>query len=283
MLVSKVEKLNPFDRLLYWIVERERIRHARKAGRSKPWTDDEILQSYRFCNVRRMDDKVSQWLLNNWYRPHFDHKNIVPAIVLARHFNKPETLGPITPLVFRQNWPTDLLRKTLRRMKENGETIFSAAYMVRGNGGDDKVSAVIDYTVQPFVKTPLQVDPYSMEKTWEQVVSYRGLGSFMAGQVVADLRWAMSGSWSDAKTWAPMGPGSKRGINRLKGLPTNEPITQMHFVWELREMIGSLSRKLPTSLTSRLEAIDWQNCLCEYDKYTRALHEGRRLKRRYRG
>jgi len=79
MKIEQVKKLDVQERWLYWIKEREKIRLAKDAGDSKPWTDDVILQSYRFCNVRRMDDKVSQWLLNNWYKPYRGHPHMLKA------------------------------------------------------------------------------------------------------------------------------------------------------------------------------------------------------------
>ena len=76
-------KKDPKNRFLYWIKERESIRKKKEAGNPKPWTDDPILQNYRFCNVRRMDDTVSQWLLKNWYEPYFDHPNMLSAAGLS--------------------------------------------------------------------------------------------------------------------------------------------------------------------------------------------------------
>ena len=60
MLLSKVKSMTPLNRLVYFITEREAIRLKKEAGEPKPWTSDPILQQYRFCNVRRMDDKVSK-------------------------------------------------------------------------------------------------------------------------------------------------------------------------------------------------------------------------------
>ena len=45
--------------------ERELIRKRKEAGLTV-LTDDEILGKYRFCNVRRRDDRVTAWLLKNY-------------------------------------------------------------------------------------------------------------------------------------------------------------------------------------------------------------------------
>src|ERR1700680_2117701 len=50
------------DDLLYWVSEREAIRKRKESGQFPPWTSDPILSTYRFCNIRRKDDRVSRWL-----------------------------------------------------------------------------------------------------------------------------------------------------------------------------------------------------------------------------
>jgi len=106
-------------------------------------------------------------------------------------------------------------------------------------------------------------------------------GGTTAGQVVADLRWALPGSWSDAGAWAPLGPGSLKGLNRLHGRPLSYRLDQAGFMVELAEVMAECRRRLPVTITDRLEAMDYQNCLCEVDKYCRVV-EGGRCKQRYR-
>ncbi len=279
MLIEDVRKLDPIARFTYWITERESIRLKKEAGESKPFTDDKILQSYRFCNVVRIEDKVSQWLLRNWFQPYFDHPNMIPAIALARHFNKPSSLEAIGfPVV----WNSERMKKVLREIMAKGNTVFNAAYVVRGNDGEDKIESVIDHTVQPLVDQPIKVY-MSMEKTWQALCEYRGLGSFMAGQIVADMRWAMKGGWVDRMTWAPLGPGSTRGMNRLHNRPIEKSMKQDQFSKELQALIKVCKEKLPKPITDRMEAMDFQNCCCEYDKFCRVLDGVGKPKQRYNG
>lgn len=285
MKIAGVKKLSPFERLVYWIRERESIRLKKEAGEPKPWTEDEILQSYRFCNVRRMDDKVSQWLMTNWYEPYKDHPNILTAVALARFVNKPESLNVVTQSVFsfpKPKW--DKIKTGLRIIKSSGETVFNGAYMVRGNStkSPDKIGTVVDEYVRPMIER-VMIANHSMEQTWEQIKDSYGFGSFMAGQVVADLRWAVSGPWNDRNEWAPIGPGSLRGMNRLQGRELKTPISQEDFLIELRAMVLNLKSGVPSSIRNRLELMDYQNCLCEYDKYNRALNGEGRPKSRYAG
>lgn len=273
-----------FERYVYLIQERESIRLKKEAGEPKPWTEDEILQIYRFTNIRRMDDKVSLWLLNNWYEPYKDHPNMLYAAMLGRFFNLPDALEPITNLVFSDaGWQTKRICASLRIRKECGERIFNNAYMVRGNDGVDKVDTVMNYTIQPMRDNPPNICTDSMEMTWRAIESRYGLGSFMAGQVVADLRWALTGSWSDRNYWAPAGPGSSRGLSRLMGRPLKASMPQSQFLDELSVVAELAKDFLPDSLRGRMEMMDFQSTLCEFDKYERALHGQGKPKQRYPG
>ncbi len=283
MLIKEVAKLTPMERFLYWIQERESIRLKREAGLPKPWTDDEILQRYRFCNVRRMDDRVSQWLLKNWYEPNFDHPNMLIACILARFFNLPSSLEAIGfPFVADKKYLAHAC-STLLEMWNNGANVFNSAYIVLGRSGITKVECVLCEYVLPVIRAQCAIDTVSMKNSWIQLKQFRGMGSFTAGQVVADLRWAAKGEWKDKRRWAAIGPGSQRGMNRLLGhseKAVNIMITQNCF----EPLLMSVKRnaKISKSISRRMEAIDWQNCLCEFDKYSRTLTEGRRPKSLFR-
>lgn len=274
---SKVMSLGRFDQLLYWIQERHRIFLKKERGDKPPWTDDEILQQYRFCNVRRMDDRVSRWLYEEWYQPYFNHPNMFLACCLARHFNKIETLAGIG---FPKGRPTPARLERVKAIARAMKKPFNGAYIINGAGGGDapdKIGIVIDTVIRPMLEDPPKYDTNSIEKSVTALVGRKGIGYFMAGQIVADMRWAMEGEWADRKTWAAMGPGSLRGIRLLGYAPKN----QKEFTRDLTEVMKKCRRKLPSTFID-LEAIDFQNCLCEFSKYSKGLIFGR-LKRRYPG
>lgn len=270
----------PQERFLYWIKEREEIRIQKEAGYMKPWTTDPIFQKYKFCNVRRMDDRVSRWLMDNWYKPNFNHKNMVLACVVARHLNKPEALEVMG---FPKLWkPTKFLADLKTYQKEGGK-VFNGAYIIRAaKEYKSKLDMVFLQTCKNFEDNPPTINTDSIQETTEILQQYHNIGSFMAGQISADLRWAVEGNWSDACTWAPMGPGSKRGMNRLHGRDLKYNLKQDQFLDELTAAIELVKTEL-SSIADRLEAIDVQNCFCEFDKYERTLFENRRPKCLYPG
>lgn len=274
--------------LVYWMQERESIRLKKEAGQPKPWTEDPILQNYRFCNVVRMDDKVSRWLLNNWYLPNKDDANMLIAVVVARHLNLPSTLEVI-------GFPTEdkpihvwfeSVKRKVRNIQASGRTAYNGAYMVRGIETADKIEMIIDWVAKPLHEDPPKLNQQSMEECVNALIPYWGLSLFMAGQVVADLRWVWNygNCWLDKMVYAPMGPGSKRGMNRLHGRKVDQALDPKQFQLELCEVIKEL-REVQTlrHVTRRMEAMDYQNCLCEFDKYSRTVFNEGKPKQKYAG
>jgi len=281
MLIKHVKKLPVQDRWLYWIKEREQIRLKKKANKPRPWTDDEILQSYRYCNVRRMDDKVSQWLLKNWYEPYYDHPNMLLACAMARHFNKPETLEYVG---FPNKWRPQRVIDRARKLKQS-QPVFNGAYIITGKySTPDKVEGVVRCVLDPISRVSvfdLTTRSQTTQRCIEWLMGMTGIGSFMAGQIAADVRWATSGSFRDRKVWAAIGPGSRRGMNRFMGRYVEYPLRQEQFTSELTDAINLVKKKLP-KIAKRLEAIDVQNTFCEMWKYERCL-DGGRAKQKYQG
>lgn len=276
--VQVKQQLNRTERFLYFISERESVRKKKEAGMPRPWTDDEILNTYRFCNVRRMDDRVSQWLLKNWYQPNPNHHNMVLACTIARTINYPETLEE---LGFPRTWDPNHFLEVVRDRKRRGEQVFNCAYIVSTNGlVGEKVKILLDRVLTPISEFKLE-QTTRMEVLARSLLKYWGISTFLAGQITADMRHAYQGGWVDRKYWAYVGPGSRRGLNRLLGKPVSAGMSQSAFEEPFRMVRKLIQKKLP-KIYDRLEAIDMQNCLCEFDKYERALHKEGRPKQQYR-
>lgn len=126
----------------------------------------------------------------------------------------------------------DHLRKAesvLAARAGRGEKVFTGAYVVPGVPGQSKPHSVCQLVTAVAAAAP-QVMSATMRGTWAALTLFDGLGSFLAGQVVADIAHLPCGrSWSDSGNWAPVGPGSARGINRLLGRPKDKSVTQLEF------------------------------------------------------
>lgn len=292
-------ELNEMQKLfIYWIKERESIRVKKEAGLPKPWSDNPIFQTYRFCNVEREKDTVSIWIKENWIEPYRDHPNLWFAMIVARLFNWPPTLDIIgfpTMIANIDDWKqrARMLLKSHRDV--GGEKIFTGAYLVSTNGVKmDKIDYILDRVLTPIWergRAPYTIsfmgegrgweeDQESLEEYWTFLRQFDGLGSFMAGQVVADLKFTpLLENASDWMTWAPLGPGSIRGLNRYHGRPIDKALRQDQGLCEIREQ----QKLIEDELGWLLPAHNIQNCNCEFYKYTKIKYNGGRTRSLYPG
>jgi hypothetical protein len=261
----------------HWMTERENIRIKKESGKPKPWTADPILQQFRFCNVRRENDKVTRWFALNWRAPNYWREpNFVPAIMLGRTINWPATLEDIG---FLHKWDKEYLFSVLEKRKADGKKIYTGAYMVTQYGSRDPKNVLVTNNADEYFRDPPKIQD-TLEDTWEVLQTYPGMGPFMAAQVIADLKQTNilrdAPDWWD---WASLGPGSTRGLNRLHDRSLNYNLPQEQGLEEMRELRSALDLRLADSLCLQ----DIQNCLCETDKYLR-VYQGQGLPRsRYNG
>ena len=86
--------------------ERYRIKLRREAGQEQPWTEDPVLQEWRFCQVHREEDKTTVWFREN-IRRHMIGIRAVEACIIFRWFNRIETGELIKDLFFLEGWNSD--------------------------------------------------------------------------------------------------------------------------------------------------------------------------------
>jgi hypothetical protein len=273
--------------LARFICEREAVRINKETDKPKPWTSDPILQTYRFCNVRRENDAVTRWLRRHYY-PTFAQEDYVGfAAVVARLFNLPASLNDIKGFVLP--FKPAAMRRVLEDRKRAGEKNFNAAYIVSTNGVPmDKVQYLIERVLGPLWANRKALLPMqSLEEWHKRLMAFDGLGSFLAAQVIADMKYMPplykgrkpTSYATDWWTFAASGPGSRRGLNRVYNYPVaqswNEKEWRQHLLL-LQEALNKLLDKSDLFRGHPLHAQDVQNCLCEFDKYERIrLGEGR--------
>lgn len=266
--------------LVKFIRERRAIYQRRiHSGNNPPWTKDPILQQYRFCNVYRELDTVTQWIATNWRKPNAADENVWFAMVVARLVNWPPSLAQIR---YPVPWIPMFFARAMNQRKKEGKKIFTGAYMIHADATAKGTKA--DY-LAIRVLTPLWKDrdiirPYapedSLQAFHQRLMKYRDMGSFMAGQVVADTKY--TDGLRDAPdwwTWAAIGPGSARGLSRVLNLPVTTKWKQEPWLESLQHLRKLVNKSIENDM-DELHAQDLQNCLCEFDKYERVrLGEGR--------
>ncbi len=79
----------------YWefAVERQNIFYNKLENKSQPYTDNPILQNYKFCNAYRVLDRVSQFLLKEviYSKKEYGLEDTVFRIPYFKIFNLPST------------------------------------------------------------------------------------------------------------------------------------------------------------------------------------------------
>lgn len=239
------------EEFIYYVNEREAIQRRREGGLAYPWTSDKILQYYHFCCNRREDDRGTKEIRKVAFELQLYPSQLPAFYTAARMFNKASSA-----LSYWRYGP-----EHIQRLREEGETVFHVAYVVSTAGA---IMDKVDYVhgvVQSVAGMTIPV--ISCQKAYEALRMVRGLGSFLAGQVIADLKndRYLAGV-PDWNTFAVMGPGSKRGLDLLYGPGT----TELTFPGRLKQLIEDTKGLIP-----ELHAQDLQNCLCEASKYWRHL------------
>jgi alpha-glutamyl/putrescinyl thymine pyrophosphorylase clade 1 len=293
--------------LLYWVKEREAIR-KRKIARAEnedtandnSLTKDPILATYRFCNVRRRDDRVSRWLINNVLTEENLSQDITSFMLFSawcRWVNWPPTIqmvmeaetGFTTRVV---DWKR--IGLVVDQIAKNGKA-WTGAYMIRaprkkgGKKGAFIAQEVIGKHLARGLGPVVELFAQNGDNTHYQQVhavlmTIPNFGSFMAGQIAGDWTYtSLLSNAPDLKTWAPMGPGSVRGFNRIMQNPGKLSKRPPEALWleKLVKWRAEIIKRLGPEYED-LTLLDCQNQLCEVDKYLRVKNGEGRPRAKYR-
>lgn len=292
----------PLNTFYYWMNERHRIWHRRFVSKEpKPWTDDTIFQSYRFCNVFRELDTETIWVRENIRDRWPDHKYLWFALCVARQINWSGTLEELDELLV--DWDAEAAKAIMDSRKRRGETVYTGAYMIT-NGGVScpKIEYTCDYVLQPLWEKREKMTAFFEEQEFdggslrESQEFLRkdnlGFGGFMTYEVVTDLRHTRYLCEAhDIFNWANAGPGAIRGLNRLHGRPLKKGLNQTQANQEMRLILEDAKHPATAEEghfgywfpVQDLEMRDIEHSLCEFDKYVRVRNGEGRPRQRYKG
>jgi len=251
-----------------WIRTREEARRNKEAGAPRPWTDDPIINSYHFCNVRREDDRVTKEL-RALAQKHYVTAQLPTFYTMARMFNH----APSVEFIIQNGW--EAAHDHFLQEIAAGRKVYHTAYVVSTAGSPMTKSRYIQGVVQQVGAT--HVPASSLRAAHAALCGVNGLGSFLAGQVVADLK--NDRYLEDAEDWwewSCIGPGSKKGLDILFGGRTSP----VNYHIRMSNLFASLS---PDIQNMGIHMQDLQNCLCEFSKYHNYLSGGSGRTRYYRG
>ena len=273
----------------FWTArERFKIMIRKSQGCCRPWTEDVAFQQWRFCNVFREDDRTTVWIRNNVRIPLKHDHRVITAMAACRIINRIETLEILLGAGLLHAWDAHRALGVLKAVRP----VVGGAYVVKTPDGMDKAAGVVKMiTAIDDGSTDLArfiCDVQTLEHAWEHLQGFPCIGSFMAYEIVSDLRHTdLLRSAPDINTWAAPGPGACRGLSWLE----DGTIDSVHYGSKVDR--DKAIRMMRTLLENSRSDINWpqdwprweirevEHWLCEYFKWVRVHKLGDRMKRRY--
>jgi hypothetical protein len=274
-----------FKYYFLFVQERMSIFWKRYEGQTENLTNDAILQTYKFTNVYRVLDRVTQYLLRNVIYTNesgLSEQDVLFRILIFKIFNKIETwefleqeLGETLKVSnFDVDWLKDLLAE---RIKET--PIFNAAYMMTGSHAkydhfNSKHEKWLRMVEKEFIKDKFFdkiIEAKSLNQVYDLLLQKSFIGGFLAYQYAIDFNYSPVLNF-DENSFVKAGIGAIRGIKKcfveskaysyedcIKFTQENFEVYQNKFDYtNFKDLHG----RKPT-------LIDLQNCFCETDKYLR--------------
>lgn len=269
-----------FQSYWYFATERQNIYFKRLRGESAPWTNDPILQKYRFTNAYRAADRVSQYLIKQiLYNEEWSPENLFFRCLLFKIFNKIDTWELLVsnfgePTV--ANFNPNKYAKVLGFAQEVGERIYSAAYIMPSGGkGIPKhefhLQLLNELNQRNYWKLIQSAE--SLKAVYDLLLVIKSFGPFLAFQYAIDLNYSTLINFDEAD-FVVAGPGAKSGICKCFSNPSNysdEEIIMKVYASQ-QALLSSLQLDFHRTGTRDLQPIDCQNLFCETDKYARVWH-----------
>ena len=291
-------KLNEiaFNHFITFMQERFRI-HVKKdiLREPAPWTNNEILKSYRFTNVFREDDRQTRYLIDNIVKnPELTLEDKIVNCFMFRAWNNYNTFHDFGLPKSAKELYDPQLKENARSIyqelyRENPERMWwSSAY---NQGGTKhawkypecgvKVNGEKDIPLRPFhvaiwlnqqgiVKKLLKSN--NQLEAFETIKSVRGFSDFLAYQVFVDLSYIKEFPFSENE-FTIAGPGCKKGIDLV--FKDKDGLTYEECLFWLRDYLKT-QPFIPIRREFRehhrdINVMSLENCMCEISKYIRAV------------
>lgn len=278
--------------------ERHAIYLRRQRGDPWPWTNDKVLQQFKFTNIYRELDTGTKWLRENIREPYARHPELFFNIAVYRRHNRIET-AKFTG--FFEDYDYQFWENRMEHWRNKGNRVFTSAYMTCGGLRDtdgtvskSKIHQFFNLSFKYLWEHRKEIEPQpgdTLEQAFNRCLASRtpGFGPFIWYEVITDLRWTRYlENATDIMTWANPGPGAARGVGRVLGYTVRwrEETAKISFQDFKQQMLGYTNKKLQLSVMRKLlerspqylghwmeplELRDVEHSLCEFDKYKRAV------------
>lgn len=306
---------------------RHEIYLRRAAGRPREeWTKDPILQQYRFTNVFRELDRTTAWFREHVRDPMRNDPKVLLATVVFRLLNRisvgeavfcqKDIEADCAFDLFLRDGKVQHLKRAIIANCGSGPYV-TGAYIISSPPGYSKLDGMME-VIRRFADKDkawcamvgVMRGGAGLEYSWEWLRRYDYFGTFHSYEIVTDLRHtALLERAPDVMTWANIGPGCRRGLNRVLYGEKTSPSGKMRTEQCLEEMAELLSYSRDARMwpqwddhlgryaceqrvgedMSLMQCVhpqpeawpewemrDVEHTLCEFDKYSRVKNgEGR--------
>ncbi|HVB14009.1 MAG TPA: nucleotide kinase domain-containing protein [Candidatus Dormibacteraeota bacterium] len=267
----------------YWqfAARRQNVFHRRVRGEPAPWTTDPVLVAHRFTNAYRASDRVSQYLIRHVaYEGDQVPEEVVFRVLLFKLFNRISTwqllsdaLGPLRA----DSFDVDRCDRVLSAAIEQGERLYSAAYiMPAASRSSPRKHRTHLELVRSMLRDALPqqlTSAHSMDDAFRLLLSYSGIGPFLAYQFVTDLNYSAILDFSEMD-FVVAGPGARSGLRKCftdTGDYDDEDLIRLVAERQVDEFAAH-GLDFEDLWGRPLQLIDCQNLFCEVDKYARVAH-----------
>lgn len=245
------------------------------------------MQEYKFTNVfRELDAETIR------FRERIDRLDNGPEklyrMILFRAFNVAATYDILTR--GKKERTTRQMKKILHKAADNGQKVFTGAYIITNAGRSEPKIDLMSEAMGVHWRGRVRIydammEDGTMQGCTEILRAYPMQGPFTAYEVICDMRYqkGMLDKAPDRKKWANLGPGARRGINRIV---KNNPKTNAFkgagpYIEFMQEMLKT-SRKYLGKHVPPLEMREIEHSLCEFDKWMRVHKNEGRPRAKYR-
>lgn len=281
--MRKIQTTQVYDSFWNFAYKRQEAFVNRLNNNPAPWSDDPIIQKFKFTNAYRVIDRVSQYLIKRviYNSENYSTEDITFRILLFKFFNKIETweyLENIFGEIKYSTFDQQKFGEALDDLMQNKFKIYSAAYImpsgVSSFGFDKKHKnnlALLDFIMKD--KLPLKIaQSKSLEELYKCLLEYPMIGSFLAFQYAIDLNYSEICDFNEM-SFVVAGPGAKSGIEKcFKDVTNNYEYFIKYVADHQEEEFKKRELDFKTLFGRPLQLIDCQNLFCETDKYSRVLY-----------
>lgn len=233
-------------------------------------TKDPIFQTYKFCNVYRACDRVSQYLIREViYGKERDGVDTLFRIFLFRLINRIETWERL-PEVSYKDFSFERYAKIFESLPK---PVYGNAFILCANkafGYDRKYLNHLELLRR--VQWGKVARAQSLKKLYGFLRELPLIGPFMAYQIAIDMNYSPVFAF-DENDFTVAGPGAIRGICKcFEKTKMSDAEIIMDMVENQDKEFERLGLPFRNLFGRPMKAIDCQGWLCETDKYCRVAY-----------